>query len=121
MPGRKKRRIEARSKLWVACGEKIIFGEGRARILEAVMEHGSLNRAAKALKMSYRAVWGKINATEKVLAFKLVESASIRKGGGSRLTQQGNDLLKAFRNFKADSLKAVDSCFKKTIGRLPKM
>ena len=46
-----------RSKLWIEDGEgKVVFGLGRYRILDAIERLGSLQAAAKDLRMSYRAV-----------------------------------------------------------------
>lgn len=54
-----------RSKMWIENGHgKVVFGLGRYHILDAIQRLGSLNAAAQELKMSYRAVWGRITATE---------------------------------------------------------
>jgi len=82
-----------RSKIWVedAAG-KVVFGLGRYRILEAVQRLGSLQAAAQELKMSYRAIWARISATEERLGKPLL----IRDPHGSRLTPLGETLLKQF-------------------------
>ncbi len=60
--------FKPRTKIWIADqGDHVPFGMGRVKILEAIEEQSSINAAAKALKRSYRAVWGKINATEERL------------------------------------------------------
>ena len=82
-----------RSKIWVEdANSKVVFGLGRYRILEAVQRLGSLQAAALELKMSYRAIWGRISATEKRLGKALV----IREPRGSRLTPLGERLLNQF-------------------------
>jgi len=45
-----------------------------------VQRLGSLNQAAKALGMSYRAAWGRIKSTEEALGEPLLIKASGRKG-----------------------------------------
>ena len=72
-------------KVWLEDREgRIIFGLGRMRILTAIEKCGSLNAAAKELKMSYRAVWGKIKVTEEALGKPLlVKSQGGSAGGGS--------------------------------------
>jgi len=83
-----------RSKIWVEdTNGKVVFGLGRYRMLEAVQRLGSLQAAAKELKMSYRAIWARISATEKRLGKQLL----IRKPQGSRLTPLGETLLKQFK------------------------
>jgi len=82
-----------RSKIWVEDADgKVVFGLGRYRILEAVQRLGSLQMAAHELKMSYRAIWGRISATEKRLGKPLL----IRAPRGSRLTPLGERLMKQF-------------------------
>jgi molybdate transport system regulatory protein len=51
----------------------VLFGKGRDDILKAVEKGQSLNAAAKQLKMSYRAAWGRLKASEKRMGIKLVE------------------------------------------------
>jgi molybdate transport system regulatory protein len=83
-----------RSKIWVEdANGKVVFGLGRYRILEAVQRLGSLQAAAKELKISYRAIWARISATEKRLGKALL----IREPQGSRLTPLGETLLKQFK------------------------
>lgn len=83
-----------RSKIWVEdANGKVVFGLGRYRILEAVQRLGSLQAAAQELKMSYRAIWARISATEERLGKPLL----IREPRGSRLTPLGETLLKQFQ------------------------
>jgi molybdate transport system regulatory protein len=83
-----------RSKIWVEdANGKVVFGLGRYRILEAVQRLGSLQAAAQELKMSYRAIWGRISATERRLGKPLL----VREPRGSRLTPLGETLLKQFQ------------------------
>lgn len=74
--------------LWLEKGEEIFFGAGRALLLSKIEEYGSLSKAAEALGMSYRAAWGKIRSTEKVLGVKLIVQNGCRKDG-HRLTEHG--------------------------------
>jgi molybdate transport system regulatory protein len=74
--------------LWLETPDGIFFGVGRALLLAKIEEHGSLSKAAEALGMSYRAAWGKIRRTEKVLGVKLIVQNGCKKGG-HRLTEQG--------------------------------
>lgn len=95
--GKKESPFRIRSKIWVEDGNgKVVFGLGRYRILEAVQRLGSLQAAAQELKMSYRAIWGRISATEKRLGKPLL----VRKSKGSRLTPLGQTLLKQFQRLQ---------------------
>jgi molybdate transport system regulatory protein len=75
---------------------KVVFGLGRYRILEAVQRLGSLQAAAQELKMSYRAIWARISATEQRLGKPLL----IRDSHGSRLTPLGETLSKQFQRLQ---------------------
>lgn len=91
--------FQIRSKIWIEDGNgKVIFGLGRFRILSTIERCGSLNAAAKELKMSYRALWGKIRTTEEALGRPLlVRNAGGTTGGGSALTPLAKALLNHFR------------------------
>lgn len=80
--------------LWLESGGGMLFGLGRVQLLELVERLGSLNQAAKALGMSYRAAWGRIKRTEEALGEALLAKASGRKG--YELTPLAETLLKDF-------------------------
>jgi len=82
-------------RLWLATGQGVLFGLGRADILCAIERHGSLRKAAEELGISYRAAWGKIKRSEALLGFKLVEKAASQREG-CRLTEAGRDLKEKF-------------------------
>ncbi len=82
--------LAIRSKVWIENEDgKLIIGTGRVRILQAIREVGSMNKAAQKLNQPFRAVWGKIKATEERCGFKLVK----RTQTGSALTDEGLQLL----------------------------
>jgi molybdate transport system regulatory protein len=85
----------------------VAFGLGRYRILEAVARAGSLQGAAKELKMSYRAVWVRIRSSEKSIGRELV----VREGKGSRLTAFARDLMKRFKRLQAIVEKESDEVY----------
>ncbi|WP_245589031.1 winged helix-turn-helix domain-containing protein [Desulfatirhabdium butyrativorans] len=67
-------------------------------MLEAIERNGSIQAAAKELKMSYRALWGRITATEKRMGRQLLtRNVGGSSGGGSRLTPFAKTLLESFR------------------------
>ncbi len=106
-----------RTKIWIEDDNgEVIFGEGRFRILKAVEEQGSLSAAAKSLGMSYRAVWGKIKATEERLGRQLLRKQSGgASGGGSELTPFATDLLRKFTELQNLSRDKADSFFSNTL------
>jgi molybdate transport system regulatory protein len=88
--------VRIHQKVWLEESGRVLFGEGRQQLLQAVEETGSLAGAARELNMSYRAAWGRLKASEERLGFALVE----RDQGGRRsmrLTQRARELMEAYR------------------------
>lgn len=70
-----------------------VFGPGIAALCEGVRELGSLNAAAKSMKMAYSKAWRIIKDTETALGFQLLD----RDGAhGSQLTPEGEALLSMY-------------------------
>ncbi len=106
---RKKMVIKLRSVQWVVNDEgNIIMGNGRMRILENIDTTGSINQAAKKMKMSYKAVWSKIRSTEMHYGKKVVLAD---KKNGTRLTEEGRALLEKFRELKKRCMVLDDQVF----------
>lgn len=101
--------MQLRSSQWIVNDEgEVIMGNGRMRILAAIDETGSINRAAKKMKMSYKAVWAKLKATEESFGSPLVIAS---KKEGTRLTKEGRDLLKKFHRLKKRCQMLNDAAF----------
>ncbi|MCP4576480.1 MAG: LysR family transcriptional regulator [Deltaproteobacteria bacterium] len=106
-----------RSKIWVEDDSgNVVFGLGRLKILDAIDRLGSIQGAAKELKMGYRAIWGKINATEERLNRPLlIRNKGGRSGGGSQLTPFALSLLVYFRHLHQRVSDLSDAEFEKTM------
>lgn len=103
-------KLKLKSSQWIVDeNDNMIIGEGRMKILEHVENTGSINQAAKMMKMSYKAVWSKIKYTEKHLNTKIVRSD---RKMGTRLTGDGKNLLEKYRALKKKCLMADDKIFK---------
>jgi molybdate transport system regulatory protein len=86
-----------KSKIWIEDSDgNVVFGLGRFRILDAIERLGSLQAAAKELKMSYRAVWCRVKVSEERIGKSLV----VRQGKGSRLTVHAERLMKQFKRLR---------------------
>ena len=100
--------LHVKCRIWLEIEEGgLIIGIGRERILEAIVETGSMNKAAKQLGLPFRAVWGKIKSTEERCGFKLVDTAKV----GSKLTPAGEELLQKYKKFLHDCHDYVDTKF----------
>ena len=95
--------MKIKSKVWLDRGGALCFGAGRARILRAVAETGSLNKAARKLGMSYRHAWSSIRAAEERLGRQLlIRQKGGRHGGGAVLTDFARDMLLKFEELDGD-------------------
>lgn len=105
--------LKIRSKIWIENDKgQLVIGTGRLRILQAISEVGSMNKAAKILKQPFRAVWGKIRATEERVGFTVVE----RTSGGSKLTREGQELLDTYLSLRERCEDYVDKQFRDLFG-----
>ena len=102
-------KLRLKSSQWIVDeNNNTIIGKGRAEILENIEKTGSINQAAKAMKMSYKAVWSKIKATEKHLNTRIVHAD---RKEGSRLSREGKDLLEKYTRLKKECMSADDRKF----------
>lgn len=86
------------------------FGRGVANLCQGVRELGSLNAAAKDMKMAYSKAWRIIKETEAALNMQLLD----RDGAhGSTLTEEGNKLLDAYLKIDAKLQKTAEAEFAK--------
>jgi len=88
-------------RLWLETGDGLVFGPGRAELLESIQRLGSLRKAAEELGMSYRAAWGKIKRTEEALGFRLLEKKGSYKKG-YRLTDAGREFKERFGRWRQE-------------------
>lgn len=96
------------SKIWIEDETgHVVFGEGRYRILEAIDRLQSLQKAAVELKMSYRALWGRVKASEERLGQPLVA----REGRGSRLTPYARNLMSRYQKLQKRIRQEADAAF----------
>ncbi len=74
------------------------LGDQRVTLLEAIATHGSITSAAKAIGMSYKAAWDTVDTMNNLSDHPLVRrSIGGRHGGGTILTEHGQQLVKVFR------------------------
>ena len=92
--------MKIRYKIWLENNGKTIFGKGREELLRAIDEYHSLYAAAKKLKMSYRAAWGRLKASEERLGIKL--TCADGQGKALHLTPDAKALLEKFDKLERD-------------------
>jgi molybdate transport system regulatory protein len=82
-------------------GGRLLIGRERIALLEAVMEHKSITKAAEITGFSYKTAWDAVNAINNLLprpAFVTHTGGS--HGGGAEVTGEGRRLILAFRRLE---------------------
>jgi molybdate transport system regulatory protein len=108
------KKLQLRSSQWIVDEDNnTIIGRGKMQILENVEKTGSINQAAKLMKMSYKTMWSKIKNTEKNLNVKIVNAD---RRLGTQLTREGKDLVAKYRQLKEACVSADDKIFSDIFG-----
>jgi molybdate transport system regulatory protein len=83
-------------------GPQLAVGPGKIALLESIRRSGSLSQAARELKMSYRRAWLLLDSLNGAFAQPVVlTNTGGRRGGGSQLTDLGEELIRTYRAFEA--------------------
>jgi molybdate transport system regulatory protein len=89
-------------------GRSIAVGPGKADLLAAVAETGSISAAGRAMGMSYKRAWYLIDTMNKCFREPLVQASKGGKGhGGARLTPMGTQVLDLYRSIETHAAAAV--------------
>jgi molybdate transport system regulatory protein len=95
-------------KVRVRHGDEIAMGPGKADLLDAIADTGSISAAARSMNMSYRRAWLLVDVMNRTFRAPLVVSAAGgHQGGGAAVTDAGRAVLAAFRAMEAASAAAV--------------
>jgi molybdate transport system regulatory protein len=94
-------------RLRISKGDDIAIGPGKVDLLEAIAETGSITAAAKKLGMSYRRAWMLVDTMNRCFKSPIVEAeAGGKRGGGTRLTPTGRDVVRLYRAIERKAAKA---------------
>lgn len=88
------------------------MGIGRLELLDYIQQTGSINQAAKAMKMSYKRAWELVHSMNtQANAPLVITQTGGEKGGGAVVTEEGEKYLAYYRalhdrflKFMADEL-----------------
>lgn len=82
----------------ILSGSTIAMGPGKADLLDAIDETGSISAAARRMRMSYRRAWLLVQTMNECFTQPLVNAAKGGKtGGGATLTPTGTKVLARYR------------------------
>ena len=82
----------------IALGPNMIFGPGKADLLEHIAATGSISAAARNMRMSYKRAWQLVDDMNHFFRSALVTTAAGgARGGGAGLTPAGKRALACYR------------------------
>lgn len=88
-------------KIRLLIGADTALGPGKVTLLETIGRSGSISAAAREMGMSYRRAWLLTDTINSAFTAPLIEtSTGGHGGGGARLTELGQDVLRRYRQME---------------------
>lgn len=106
--------MKIQSRVWIQREGKNYLGRGRIELLKYIESEGSILKAAKKMRMSYKAAWDDLNQIKDLGGIALIESSNGGVGGGGTfLTQEGKMAIEVFEkleDIKEDFFSKLGGC-----------
>jgi molybdate transport system regulatory protein len=100
--------LDARMRFRVQIKHAVAIGPGKADVLQAIAEAGSIAKAGRSLGMSYQRVWSLVRAMNGDFIEPLVvKQRGGVAGGGAQLTPTGTQVLAIYRTIEREAERAV--------------
>jgi len=97
----KNQNYQIKTSFWIDLDGNRCFGKGKMQLLELIDKTGSINKAAKEMKMSYKKAWTMISELNAQFSSPMVVTQSGGKeGGGTVLTDEAKILMKYYIELK---------------------
>ncbi|KCZ73097.1 molybdenum-pterin binding domain [Candidatus Methanoperedens nitroreducens] len=111
-------RTQVKAKLWLADNkDEPIMGDGKAALLKAIEEEGSLNKACKKVKISYKHAWLMLKEIEESVGEPIIIKKRGGKAQGTSLTEKAISLLDTYNTYQNILAQTVyDNTFWEVIG-----
>ena len=94
--------------LRISFKKSIAMGPGKADLLDAIEQTGSISAAARALGMSYRRAWLLVETMNQCFKSPLVETATGGEhGGGALVTELGHEVVRRYRAMETKAAASV--------------
>ena len=98
----------AKTRIRVLLGSAFAIGPGKADLLQAVEQTGSISAAARSMDMSYRRAWLLIDTMNQCFRESVVDTATGGKGGGgAQITPFGRRVLRRYRLIESRAAAAI--------------
>ncbi|WP_421829379.1 winged helix-turn-helix domain-containing protein [Larkinella sp.] len=92
--------LHINGRVWLEAQERF-FGIGRMELLEHIQQTGSINQAAKEMKMSYKRAWELVQSMNSQADAPLVSTQTGgERGGGASVTEEGLKYLTYYRGLQ---------------------
>lgn len=106
----KPKRPALKGSLFLQQDDRQSFTQAQIDLLNAITTSGSISGAARAVGVSYKTAWDRIDAMNNLSSKALVaRSAGGARGGGTRLTDFGQQVLHGFNALQAQHADFVES------------
>ncbi len=93
--------MKIKSNLWFENEQHGYFGKGRIVLLQYIDKYGSISKAAKEMKMSYKAAWDAVNEMNTLSNEPIVKRITGGKGGGGTvLTDKGREYIHIYNELE---------------------
>jgi molybdate transport system regulatory protein len=116
-------RAVVKTRIRVLFGSAFAIGPGKADLLQAIEQTGSISAAARSMGMSYRRAWLLIDTMNQCFREPVVDTATGGKGGGgARITSSGLTVLRLYREMEAGAAASVAghmSGFSRLLRKIP--
>ncbi|MFN3493164.1 MAG: winged helix-turn-helix domain-containing protein [Hydrogenophaga sp.] len=100
--------LDAKTRFRVQIKHAVAIGPGKADVLQAIAETGSIAEAGRRLGMSYQRVWSLVRAMNGDFVEPLVlTQRGGTAGGGAGLTDTGQQVLTVYRAIERDAERAM--------------
>ena len=95
------KRFVVNGSLWVESNGERFFGPGPVELMERIEKTGSINQAARQMKMSYKKAWEIINAlnTNAGQPYVVTQTGGT-SGGGSTITIEAKAMIARYRQLR---------------------
>lgn len=94
-------KLKISGKIWIDKDNKHFLGSGRIELLENIDNLGSISKAARAMKISYKTAWDYINEMNNLSDEPLIKtSIGGKAGGGAFLTDKGKELVIFYKSIE---------------------
>lgn len=95
-------------RLRVVIEPDVMIGPGKADLLQAIRDTGSISAAGRRLGMSYRRAWLLVDELNRHLEAPVVDAVTGgARGGGAALTRTGEEVLSRYRHMEAACREAI--------------